>query len=149
LVSLYRVRGTGHWEALALFRALGRSPFNCLDVAKIRLFHEEIGRLWDRQAPRLTPLRPRLEEILRALMVGLSEKEIAADLGLSQHTVHDYIKALHKTYRVRSRGELLAAAAGRLPGDSMIAPANDIATGIVRPNRDVTLDSSSRMARKT
>jgi DNA-binding CsgD family transcriptional regulator len=112
--SLYRVRGTGHWEALALFRALGRPPFNCADVAKIRLFHEEIGRLWDQQAPCIAPLRPRLEEILRALMAGLSEKEIAANLGLSQHTVHDYIKTLHKTYRVRSRGELLAAASGRL-----------------------------------
>jgi DNA-binding CsgD family transcriptional regulator len=29
-------------------------------------------------------------------------------MGLSRHTVHDYVKALHRHFGVSSRGELLA-----------------------------------------
>ena len=42
------------------------------------------------------------------MLEGLSEKETAARLDLSGHTVHQYVKALYRRYRVRSRSELLA-----------------------------------------
>jgi hypothetical protein len=113
LVSSYRLKHAGHWEIMAFFRSPGRPPFAAAEVGIVRLFHEEIGRLWDREAPTPVALPSRLQETLRGLMMGLSEKELAASLGLSQHTVHDYVKALHAKFRVRSRGELLAAASGR------------------------------------
>lgn len=37
----------------------------------------------------------------------MSEKEIAFDLGVSTHTAHDHVKAIHRVLGVRSRGELL------------------------------------------
>ena len=54
------------------------------------------------------PLSPRAEETLDGLLAGLSEKEIADQMGLSPHTVHQYVKELHRRYGVRSRGELMA-----------------------------------------
>jgi DNA-binding NarL/FixJ family response regulator len=58
-------------------------------------------------------LPPRLREVLAGLARGLSEKQVAAELGLSPHTVHDHVKALHRRLRVQSRGELLALALNR------------------------------------
>ena len=48
-----------------------------------------------------------LRQTLGCLLEGASEKEAAARLGLSWHTVHGYIKALHRRFGVRSRAELL------------------------------------------
>jgi DNA-binding CsgD family transcriptional regulator len=59
--------------------------------------------------PDATPLRlPRhLRSTLSCLLEGASEKEAAAHLGLSRHTVHGYISALYRHFRVKSRAELL------------------------------------------
>lgn len=56
----------------------------------------------------LQGLSPRLRDTLRGLTRGLSEKQLAADLGLSPHTLHDYVKALYRHFGVQSRSELLA-----------------------------------------
>lgn len=53
-------------------------------------------------------LSPRMEQTLRSLLSGDSEKQVAMKLGLSPHTVHVYVKALYKHFNVSSRGELLA-----------------------------------------
>jgi DNA-binding CsgD family transcriptional regulator len=53
-------------------------------------------------------LSPRLDQTLRHLLGGASEKEVAHRLKLSPHTVHVYVKALYRHYGVRSRAELLA-----------------------------------------
>jgi DNA-binding CsgD family transcriptional regulator len=53
-------------------------------------------------------LSPRLEQTLRHLLNGDSEKEVAKKLNLSKHTVHVYVKALYRRYLVSSRAELLA-----------------------------------------
>jgi DNA-binding CsgD family transcriptional regulator len=53
-------------------------------------------------------LSPRMAQTLSSLLGGDSEKQVAAKLRLSQHTVHVYVKALYKRYGVSSRGELLA-----------------------------------------
>jgi len=49
----------------------------------------------------------RLEQVLNLLEKGYREKQIASALGISSHTVHDYIKALYNEYKVHSRAELL------------------------------------------
>ena len=54
------------------------------------------------------PLSPRMRQTLERLLVGDSEKEIAARLGLSRHTVHVYVKTLYRRFEVNSRGELFA-----------------------------------------
>jgi DNA-binding NarL/FixJ family response regulator len=53
-------------------------------------------------------LSPRMQETLVSLLGGDSEKQAAAKLGVSQHTVHVYVKALYKRFDVSSRSELLA-----------------------------------------
>jgi DNA-binding CsgD family transcriptional regulator len=90
------------------------------------------GRLEDRSAagqggdgPSLDPitaavanevadLSPRMIQTLRSLLEGDSEKQAAAKLGVSPHTVHVYVKALYKRYKVSSRAELLARWVRRL-----------------------------------
>jgi DNA-binding NarL/FixJ family response regulator len=53
-------------------------------------------------------LPPRLRQTLSNLVTGDSLMQVAARLGLSQHTVHVYVKQLYKRLNVSSRGELLA-----------------------------------------
>ena len=53
-------------------------------------------------------LPPRLRQTLKHLVHGDSEKQVAYRLGLSQHTIHVYVKQLYKRLNVSSRGELLA-----------------------------------------
>jgi DNA-binding CsgD family transcriptional regulator len=53
-------------------------------------------------------LSPRLKETLELLLAGNSEKEVAAKMGISTHTVHVHVKTLHKRLGVSSRGELLS-----------------------------------------
>ncbi|XXX81759.1 helix-turn-helix transcriptional regulator [Sorangium sp. So ce134] len=84
----------------------------------VNVFHEECGFLHrppEVPAALLAGLSPRLRDALRGLARGLSEKEIAAELRISPHTVHDYVKALHRHFGVQSRGELLALCLGQSP----------------------------------
>ena len=53
-------------------------------------------------------LSARQEDVLHLLLRGLSEKEVARELGVSTHTVHTHVKRLYGEFDVSSRGELLA-----------------------------------------
>lgn len=53
-------------------------------------------------------LSPRQTEVLDFLLTGQSEKEIAASLGLTVHTIHGYVKDVFRLLRVHSRHELMA-----------------------------------------
>ena len=55
--------------------------------------------------PRLTR---RERQVFDGLCVGLSEKQVAALLGISIHTVHTYTKAVYTRFNVHRRGELLS-----------------------------------------
>lgn len=52
------------------------------------------------------PLRQR--QVLQRLLEGDSTKQVGSHLGISVHTVDQYIQRLHKGFAVSSRGELLA-----------------------------------------
>jgi DNA-binding CsgD family transcriptional regulator len=58
-------------------------------------------------------LSRRVTETLEQLLGGASEKEIADRMGLSAHTVHQYVKAVYRAFRVRSRAELMARCLAR------------------------------------
>jgi DNA-binding CsgD family transcriptional regulator len=47
-------------------------------------------------------------ETTRLLCRGLSDNEIARELGISAHTVHDHVRAVRRKLGVRSRGEISA-----------------------------------------
>jgi DNA-binding CsgD family transcriptional regulator len=53
-------------------------------------------------------LSPRLRQTLDALLAGRSEKQIAADLGISQTTVHEHVGRIYRHFAVETRGELMA-----------------------------------------
>ena len=97
------------------WRMVGERPFGRREIQIVELLLGEVnqlrreGRLVSLHAQSPTELTPRLEQVLDLLARGLSEKEIAAVLGLSAHTVHDHVKRLHQRFGVSSRGELLAA----------------------------------------
>ncbi|MBA3484708.1 MAG: hypothetical protein H0T51_23140 [Pirellulales bacterium] len=53
-------------------------------------------------------LSPRERQVLMLMLNGQGRKAIAAGLGISEHTVGDYQKKLHKHFNVSSRAELQA-----------------------------------------
>ena len=73
----------------------------------------------DQVAPRKTPpdltrgLSRRMIDTLQLLLAGDSEKEVAAKLKLSPHTVHIHVKNVYKRLSVCSRGELMAKCLGK------------------------------------
>ena len=116
VLSQYPLPHLGAVDQLGIHKDSTQPPFTPAQHRLIRLFHLELGRLWTNDAilkasDPSTQLPPRLGQTLAALQQGLSEKEVSAQLGISRHTVHNYVKALHHRLGVTSRGELLAKTA--------------------------------------
>jgi len=95
---------------LLLHRPLDRAPLAAAEANLIRLFVNELSRrAKSTELPRSAEELPlRLRGTLGWLLRGAAEKGIAAHLGLSVHTVHQYVKAIYRTYDVGSRGQLMA-----------------------------------------
>lgn len=102
-------RHTVRKRLLQLYRRFGvQSRAELLNVRAVRdafAVPYETG-----PAPCLADLSPRQRQVVERAIAGASEKEIAAELGLSPHTVHDALKAAHRKLGVRSRAELVALA---------------------------------------
>ena len=79
-----------------------------------RLLGASLGTLSPTERSRPQPiadldkLAPRLAQTLELLLSGCSEKQVAIQMKLSQHTVHGYVKNLYRIYNVSTRSELLA-----------------------------------------
>jgi DNA-binding NarL/FixJ family response regulator len=70
-----------------------------------------LGSQPDRATPRLVEkLTPREQDMLRLIVMGLSNKEIAAKLHLTEGTVKGYISHLLAKLNVRSRTQAALAA---------------------------------------
>jgi DNA-binding CsgD family transcriptional regulator len=115
ILSQYPLAHLGAVDQLGLHRYSLDNPFTHAEHKLVRLFHVELGRLWRTDALRnaedpMSELPPRLAQTLEQLVKGDSEKQIAYELDLSQHTIHNYIKALHRRFAVSSRAELLSKA---------------------------------------
>ena len=113
LVSVCQVSASGAVSGIGLGRALGERDFSSGEVRLLEFFHAELGRLVGRQLvsatePSVDTLSPRLRQTLTCLVEGDSEKQVAARLGLSPTTVHQYVTALYRRFGVQSRAQLLA-----------------------------------------
>ncbi|MBC8105479.1 MAG: hypothetical protein H7Z14_02720 [Anaerolineae bacterium] len=122
VLSQYPLPHLGAVDQLGLHRAWGNQPFTRPEHRLIRLFHLELGRLWKKDALQkaqdpASALPPRLAQTLAELQAGSSEKQVSIALGISRHTVHNYVKALHRRLGVSSRGELLAKSRASASGD--------------------------------
>jgi DNA-binding CsgD family transcriptional regulator len=58
--------------------------------------------------PAPADLSPRLRQVLRRLLEGDSDKQIAARLRISWYTVNQYTKIVYRHFGVQGRAELLA-----------------------------------------
>ena len=92
-------------------RCPGDPPFSDRDKALVHLLHANAPHVYCVPAnacPVLDRLAPRLRPVLRHLLQGDAEKEVAAKLRLSRHTVHRYAQVIYQELSVHSRAELLA-----------------------------------------
>jgi len=97
--------------AVGLQRSPGDPVFSERDKALVHLLHTSAPHVYAARrnaAPELDSLAPRLRPVLRYLLQGDAEKEVAAKLRLSRHTVHRYAQVIYHELKVHSRGELLA-----------------------------------------
>jgi RNA polymerase sigma factor (sigma-70 family) len=54
----------------------------------------------------LTPeLTPRQQQVLELVIQGKCNKEVAATLGISEHTVEQHLRRIYKALRVNNRVE--------------------------------------------
>ncbi len=116
LVASYCPLPDGSWHAMLMGRREA-PPFEIRHRRLVHLLHHGLSLHFGKRLGMLGTcaadgLSPRMRQVLSLLCVGDSEKQVAAKLTLSPHTVHTYIKRLHKHFNVASRGELLARTRG-------------------------------------
>lgn len=108
-----RVPGDTAVSAGAAFaRAEGRRDFDGRALTIVHEFQRAIAPLvgkalarYGDPSPRELP--PRVRSVLRCMLEGDSDRQIAARLGLTRHTVNQYSKQIFKHFGVGSRYALL------------------------------------------
>jgi DNA-binding CsgD family transcriptional regulator/GAF domain-containing protein len=94
--------GGGAGELYAHLERFGGPEGGLVAVLELRGAHERIP------AHRLAGLTPRERDVATLVVDGLTDREIAAQLSLSRHTVGQYTGQIYRKLGVRSRGELIA-----------------------------------------
>jgi DNA-binding CsgD family transcriptional regulator len=105
--------GGGHLSGVILGRAAGDRPFGRREELVVQVAHAALapligGPLARFAEPSPSALPPRARDVLRCLLEGDGDKQIAARLGLRPLTVNGYVKQIYAHFGVSSRGELLA-----------------------------------------
>lgn len=96
-----------------LARPDGCRNFGARDQALVELATEFLapllgGPLARFAEPSPVGLAPQVRRVLRCLLEGDGDKQVAARLGLSVHTVNQYTKVIYRHFRTPGRAELLA-----------------------------------------
>lgn len=96
-----------------LMRAAGRRNFNDRETAIVQLACSRIaplvgGPLARFAEPAPSDLPPRVREVLRCVLEGDGDKQIAKRLGIRPLTVNVHTKVIYRHFHVQSRTELLA-----------------------------------------
>lgn len=104
----------GELIALSLVRPLNeRRDFTARQKALVQQLHEKIttligGSLAGFHEPSPSALPPRIRLVLRCLLEGDSDQQIAGRMRLSRYTVNEYVDRIYRHFGVQSRPELLA-----------------------------------------
>jgi len=104
-----------------IFRATGQPPFTVEErdtlayaLRGIKWFHRQLllshGLLIAE-----TPLTSAERRVVRYLLTGLAEKQIAAELGQSHHTTHEHVASIYRKFGVNNRATLVALWLGSSP----------------------------------
>jgi DNA-binding NarL/FixJ family response regulator len=98
-----------------LKRAWGEPAFSAEERTIVDCIHRECGWVFASSKTALSADQwsPRERAVLDLLLTGATEKSAAASLGVSPHTVHDYVKAIYRKLGIGSRSELMTLALGR------------------------------------
>lgn len=109
-------------QVMVLHRSAVDGRYSRRDQRLVHLFHHELGTLLGRQlampgtGANGDPALPfRLQQVLACLLQGDSEKQIAARLGISPHTVNRHVQRLYQAFGVHSRAQLLYRHGDMLP----------------------------------
>lgn len=110
----------GTMNCMAVHRDTDDHPLTLRDSRRLGLIHATLAphigtRLTTLLHRSLHGLSPRQRQTLDLLLQGDSEKQVAAKLGISAGTVHEYVMGLYRHFNVQSRGELLAVFIRRRP----------------------------------
>jgi len=100
-------------STVIFYRRIGDSNYSQRDRAivdllfhRVRWLHRMEGA--EAKEDELVSLTPRERQVMSLLLKGCSRKRVASDLRLSEHTVADHLKEIHRKLGVKSRAELLA-----------------------------------------
>lgn len=103
--------------AMRLFEVTQKSRWRHLAEDKLEAFPESwLARELRQPEARSTPtvkLPPMQHKVFSMLCQKMTTAEIAGELGLSQHTVRNHLKAVFRAYGVNNRAALIAEAAAR------------------------------------
>jgi len=93
---------------IGLHRRWNRAPFTAREARMAHIVMSEVKWLHAHNDDGVSGanLPPRLRSVLRYLLDGWTQKKIAAEVGISPHTVGDYVKDIYKHFGVHSRNEL-------------------------------------------
>jgi DNA-binding CsgD family transcriptional regulator len=105
--------GDGSRSILVLVLPVGAGDFTARDRAVVQELHAAItpligGPLAGLDEPSPANLSPRSRQVLRCLLDGDGDKQVAGRLAISPLTVNVHTKAIYKHFGVSSRAELLA-----------------------------------------
>ncbi len=105
--------GSSNYSAVGLHRRVDKPPFTDREIAMVRLVTTAVNWLHNEPAPveassQVLSLSPRERHVVTYLIQGDSRKEVARKLGLSEHTISDYLKEIYRKFGVRTRAELLS-----------------------------------------
>jgi DNA-binding CsgD family transcriptional regulator len=103
LTSVFRVGEQSAINAITAHRPLRDHPFSMRERNLLDFFHRELGQLIGGALvsglePGPEGLSRRLRQTLICLIEGDSEKQVAARLGLSQATTHQYVTSLYRFF---------------------------------------------------
>lgn len=118
IFSIRQLPRAGTVSTLWVHGGVDSGPFRPRERRLLSLMHDQIaalvgGPLASGEEPGVRDMPRRPRQVLSYLLEGLSEKEIAAELGLSKPTIHEHATRIYRHFDVSSRAELLAHFIGR------------------------------------
>lgn len=100
-------------SGMIISRVKGERQFNQRELNLLKYLHSELSKLvgtklcgFNEPAP--TDLAPRVRDVLKLVLEGEGDKQIAKKLVISIYTVNQYVKVIFRHFRVCSRPELMA-----------------------------------------
>jgi DNA-binding CsgD family transcriptional regulator len=130
----------GLLHGFIVYRPWGDRPFEVRQRRLARFVHllllrALLARAGDAaMATDFGDLSPRLRQTLELVVAGDAIKHIAMKLGISHHTVNDYIKALYKRAGVGSRTELANKVRARPTARMALPPVFELAVAQRTPS---------------